>query len=102
MELYRVTIPKDYAWQVLETLGDMGLAHFIHMNRETGAFLGPYAERISQCDEAERKLLYLIKLCSENRLKLNRPTDAEHFGEKTKQIEQNLGAARHLLFDKVQ
>jgi hypothetical protein len=47
MELYRVTIPKDYAWQVLETLGDMGLAHFIHMNRETGAFLGPYAERIS-------------------------------------------------------
>lgn len=47
MDLYRVTIPKDSDWQVLEMLGDMGLAHFINMNREENNFNLPNSQRIA-------------------------------------------------------
>ena len=60
MKLYRVTIPKDYDWQVLETLGEMGLAHFINMNKDETPFNLPNANRIALCDEVERKLIYLL------------------------------------------
>ena len=43
MELYRVTIPKDDAWRVIEVLGEMGSAHFINMNKDESAFTLPYA-----------------------------------------------------------
>jgi hypothetical protein len=60
MELYRVTIPVDDAWKVVECLGEMGTAHFINMNREESAFSLPYANRISACDDAERRITYLL------------------------------------------
>jgi hypothetical protein len=63
MDLYRVTIPKDSDWQVLETLGEMGLAHFINMNKDETPFKLPYSTRIGQCDDVERKLIYMIRQC---------------------------------------
>lgn len=33
MELYRVTIPKDDAWKVVEALGAIDVAHFIDLNK---------------------------------------------------------------------
>jgi len=32
MTLYRITIPRDDAWKVVEKLGEKGLSHFINMN----------------------------------------------------------------------
>jgi hypothetical protein len=60
MELYRVTIPKDDAWKVVEALGNCDVAHFIDLNKGEQAFSLPYASRIKLCDETERKIHYLI------------------------------------------
>jgi len=68
MELYRVTIPKDDAWRVVETLGDMDAAHFINMNRDVQPQNLPYGSRISLCDHTERKLLFLLATCKEMRV----------------------------------
>ena len=101
MDLYRVTIPKDSDWQVLEMLGDMGLAHFINMNREENNFNLPNSQRISQCDETERKINYLLQECQAKGVKLRKPRDKQHFEEKTHQIKQDRRTERHLLFDKI-
>ena len=56
MELYRLTIPKDDAWRVIESLGNLDLAHFIDLNRNENAFNLPYATRVKLCDETERRI----------------------------------------------
>ncbi len=33
MELYRLTIPKDDAWKVIESLGNKNVAHFVDLNK---------------------------------------------------------------------
>jgi len=56
MELYRVIIPKDDAWKVVEALGNTEAAHFIDLNKNEQPFMLPYAQRIKFCDETERKV----------------------------------------------
>ena len=73
MELYRLTIPKDDAWRVIESLGNLDLAHFIDLNRNENAFNLPYATRVKLCDETERRIQYLIQKCRDNRIKINKP-----------------------------
>ena len=60
MELYRLTIPKDDSWRVIESLGNLDLAHFIDLNKNEQPFSLPYATRVKLCDETERRIQYLI------------------------------------------
>jgi hypothetical protein len=34
MELYRLIIPKDDAWKVIERLGFIEAAHFVDLNKD--------------------------------------------------------------------
>jgi vacuolar-type H+-ATPase subunit I/STV1 len=43
MELYRVIIPKDDAWKVVEALGNTDAAHFVDLNKNEQPFMLPYA-----------------------------------------------------------
>ena len=79
MELYRVTIPKDDAWKVVETLGEMGVAHFINMNRDEQPFNLPYATSLQKCDETERRIDNLLKICGEMRVPINKPPTESGF-----------------------
>jgi len=33
MELYRVTIPKDDSYRVVESMGHMGVCHLVDLNK---------------------------------------------------------------------
>lgn len=34
MELYRISIPKDDVWRVVEEIGNRNFAHFIDLNKQ--------------------------------------------------------------------
>ena len=91
MELYRVTIPKDDAWRVVETLGDMGAAHFINMNRDEQIQKLPYAARISLCDETERRLKFLLDTCGEMNVPIHKPDSPEKFQDNVQEITEEIG-----------
>jgi hypothetical protein len=57
MQLYKVTIPKDEAWVVMDGLGGLSVAHFINLNKGEQPFNLPYANQIKRCEETERRLL---------------------------------------------
>jgi len=42
MRLFQLTVPKDVAWGVMNEFGDIGLAHFIDLNREESPYSLPY------------------------------------------------------------
>jgi len=60
MELYRISIPKDDIWTVVQEIGESNFAHFIDLNKDGKAYSLPYAFRIKMCDETTRRIQYLI------------------------------------------
>ena len=57
MTLYQITIPKDEAWVVMDTLGHQNVAHFVNLNKGEQPFNMPYANQIKRCEETERRIL---------------------------------------------
>jgi hypothetical protein len=55
-----MSIPKDDAWRVVESIGNNSFAHFIDLNKNEQVFNLPYAFRIKMCDDTERRIQYLI------------------------------------------
>jgi hypothetical protein len=43
MELYRMTIPKDDIWKVVNELGRKNFAHYVDLNKSEQLFNLPYA-----------------------------------------------------------
>ena len=56
MTLYQIAIPKDDAWDVMNQIGNLNLAHFVNLNKEEQPFSLPYANQIKRCEETERRL----------------------------------------------
>ena len=73
MELYRITVPKDDAYRVIERMGDMAQFHFIDLNKHDQAFSLPYASRIKAVEDCERRLAFLFKVCKESRIRVIHP-----------------------------
>jgi len=102
MELYRLTIPKDDAWRVIEFLGNKHVAHFVDLNKNEQLFNLPYAFRLKMCDETERKIQFLINKSKEMKVPVKRPNTIEEFNEDINKIAQDRRKALNLLFDNVE
>ena len=90
MQLYRITIPKDDAWKVIESLGNRNRAHFIDMNKgEQLSSKRPYAARLKLCDDAERRIAFLMAKCNEMMVRTQKPDSIEDFEQKIQAICQN-------------
>lgn len=79
MGLYQLTVPKDDAWDVMNKFGDLGLAHFIDLNKEESPYNLPYTAQIKSCEETERKLAMLLDQCKKNFIKVTPPEDISGF-----------------------
>jgi hypothetical protein len=73
MELYRITVPKDNAYRIIERMGEIGQFHFIDLNKHDQAFSLPYATRIKVAEDCERRLTFLLKVCKESRIRVIQP-----------------------------
>lgn len=99
MRLYQITIPKDDAWNIAQKLGDMDAAHFIDLNKHEQPFGLPYTSRIKMCDDTERRLVYLMNECKENRVRVRKPQSVEIFNNNIRAIREQKRSAMDLLFD---
>jgi len=77
MELYRISIPKDDVWKVVEKIGLSNFAHFIDMNKDEKSFSLPYAFRVKMCDDTERRIAFLILKSHELKVTCTRPKSIE-------------------------
>lgn len=57
MTLYQIAIPKDDAWEVMNEIGNLNVAHFIDLNLGEQPFNLPYANQIKRCEETERRIM---------------------------------------------
>lgn len=102
MALYQLTIPKDDIWRVIESLGNINIAHFLDLNKGEQPFNLPYAPQIRRCDETERRILFLISKCKEYRILINKPKNVDVFSRNISTIESDKKKGHDLLFDAIE
>jgi hypothetical protein len=42
MSLYQLTVPKDDAWEIMNQLGNLDIAHMVDLNKGEQVFSLPY------------------------------------------------------------
>lgn len=83
-------------------MGKIDLAHFLDLNKGEQPFNLPYANQIRRCDETERRILFLINKCKENRIKINKPKNVDVFSRNIGAIESDKKKGHDLLFDAIE
>ena len=101
MTLFRVTIPRDDAWKVVEALGKHGKAHFINMNGQEQTHKLPYASQIANCEETERRLDNLLAMSKTMKIPINKPVNAGAFENKVKDVVREMQTAENLVCGKI-
>lgn len=102
MRLYRLTVPKDEAWNVLNNFGDFGDAQFLDLNKDESPYDLPYTAQIKQCEALEPKIDQLISQCKKFYLRVKPPNDVETFLEHLKRFKEKRQKATNLLLEEIQ
>ena len=101
MELYRISVPKDDAWRVIEKIGEQNFAHFVDLNKNEKVFNLPYASQIKMCDEAERRLQYLIQKSHDMKVPCTRPQTLNSQNFQVNKMAEARSKAREILFESI-
>ena len=102
MTLFQIRVPKDDAWDVMNQLGVLDVAHFINLNKGEQPFNLPYANQIKRCEETERRLLYILGRCKDLGVAVNKPRDIESFLSSLNEIRTQRRRAANLLFEAIE
>ena len=63
MNLLKLVMSKDQEYSIIDVIGQLEIAHFVDVNEEEEVFKLPYVDMLRRCEEAERKMLFVIKQC---------------------------------------
>lgn len=101
MKLYQLQVPKDDAWSVMNTIGEIGFSQFLDLNKEEAPHSLPFTKQVKQCEEAERKLAYLQDQCRRHFVQITPPDNIDGFIYHLNRIKDNKRKAIHLLLDEI-
>ena len=85
----------------MNEFGDVGKAHFIDLNKEESPYNLPYTSQIKTCEEAERKLAFLLDQCKKNFISVSPPENIEGFLLQLKKIKDTKRKALNLLLEEI-
>ena len=72
MNLLKLVMSKDQEYPIVDVIGQLEMAHFVNVNENEEVFTLPYSQMIQRCEEAERKMLFVIKQCEKHAIPLER------------------------------
>ena len=102
MTLFQIRVPKDDAWDVMNQLGVLDVAHFLNLNKGEQVFNLPYANQIKRCEETERRLLYILGRCKDLTVPVTKPRDIDSFLASLNEIRSQRKRAANLLFEAIE
>ncbi|CAI2384126.1 unnamed protein product [Moneuplotes crassus] len=79
MDLYEIHIPKDAAWEVMNRLGDIGIMHFINLNKDEQVFNLTYAPFIKRCEETDKRITLIEQECKRHHVSIVKPKSVQEF-----------------------
>lgn len=79
MGLFILSIEKNFAWTVMDTLGRLSCLQFIEGNAKEQVYNKPYSTMLRRCDESVRRIRYIESLCEKYNKKVTHPSSVETF-----------------------
>ena len=61
MHLLKLIMSKDQEYNIINLIGLQDMAHFIDVNEEQEVYKLPYVDMVRRCEEAEKKMLFIVK-----------------------------------------
>jgi V-type H+-transporting ATPase subunit a len=99
--LYKLTVSKDFSWNIMNELGKMQELHFINCNHDLQPHELQYTYDIRNCDDALKKIDYIERQNTKNGIEMKGCENIKQFFEKIKDLGGELGKANHLLFNEI-
>jgi len=59
IDIFKLSINKDYDWKIMDALGEIGALHFMDLNKDKQAYELPYTSMIKAAEDSERKIAYI-------------------------------------------
>ena len=102
-ELCEVSIPKDSAWEIMNSFGQLESMHFIDLNKDTQVFNLVYANKIKRIDESLRRLTTVIESeAIRSGIKMKVPSDIQSLDNAMKKQSKFKHKAPEMVFDLVE
>jgi len=79
MGYYNLIMPREYAWEVLNELGNLDCLQFIDQNSHETAFNRPYSGYIKRCEDLEAKIQTIENAMKRFEIKIDRCDDPKIF-----------------------
>jgi hypothetical protein len=86
----------------MHLIGEIGYSQFLDLNKEEAVHTLPYFRQVKQCEEAERRLNYLLSECRRHFVTVTPPENTEGFEAQLQKIRETKDKAIHLLLEEIQ
>lgn len=102
MSLYEISIPKDNAWDIMNTLGRMNAMHFIDLNYDEQPFNLTFANWVKRCDDTLRKIDFIKQECNRLHVDLKKPKDPKTFLDNLEAMHRSRKKSSSLYFEEIE
>lgn len=102
MDLYEITIPKDNAWEIMNKLGDIGIMHFINLNKDEQVFNLTFAPFIKRCEETEKRISFIEQECVRHNVPMTKPKSVQEFLNTINNMQSRIKKAGNMFFESIE
>ena len=97
-----MTMPKDDAWFIMNSLGMLGSVHFMDLNKGEQTFHLPYTSQLRRCDETLRRIDIMASECKKLKIKVPKVGSVENFQTALDKVKHDRRKAENVLLDEVE
>lgn len=102
MGLYTLSVDKNFAWDLMDSLGRLSCLHFVDVNNKEQLYHRPYSSMLRRCDDAVRRIRYMETLCEKYNKRLRPPSSVEGFQANLQQSIMSQGLDPMAYFEKLE
>ena len=102
INLIKIVMRKDTAYDMMEALGEFSIADFIDLNKDEQSFDLPFTKQIKRCNDVIRKIEYLQEICESHGIKQNQITSLSEFRDAKKALQMEFRTSKYGIFDIVE
>lgn len=101
MNLCKLIVTKDKAYDIVEALGMLDEVFFVNLNLNEQPQKLPYCHEVSKTNEISTKLEYIFEECLKNRVKIQKCKDYQDFILKKYQLQVKMKMSKQTIIDSV-
>lgn len=93
---------KDMAFDLMEAIGELGIADFVDLNKNEQVYDLPFTKQIRRCNDLIRKIEYLQDTCKDHGIAQKRIPNLADFKEARNALKEEFRTSKYGIFDQIE